>query len=151
MDLLFKYAFFYNKIHYEVQYTDAVLYVVANIFSFCLCVFVCVHVPFFSIMLISVLLLFFPSSLISPCKTFHHFHYLFLFSFFFLTFSHQLTVIPLKMLEIHLMSNTPFANCSSEGGVCGTKWLLIQSSVDQRDHLNLCLKICLCMGCVASL
>lgn len=110
------------------------LYFVANICSFCMCVCLCVHDPSFSIMLISVLLLFFPSFLISPCKNLPSSQLFILASFFFLTFSHQLSVTPLNMLEIVLMSNTPFTHCCGDEVFVGQRGYISFSPVLIRGH-----------------
>lgn len=111
---------------------------VANMLSFCMRVFVCMFLPS---ALCWFLLCFssFPVSLSLHVKTFHHLHSLFLplilLSYFLSpTNSHSLETVGdcfNGQYSIHALLQW--------WGVCGTKWLL----------LNLCLTICLCMGCVA--
>lgn len=113
------------------------------------------HVPSFSIMLISVLLLFSPSFPISPCKTtslsplwfllFGHF-LAFLFSFFY-----QLNSIPLDCNCSTVADvNTPFTCCCRGAVFDGLNGEIpIKSGFEQGTLLKLCLPLCLSMGSVA--
>lgn len=132
--------FYFIKSSIKRCSAEAMLYNDANIFSFCVCVCICVHDPSFSIMLISVLPLFFPSFLISPSENIPFSPLFLLASLFFCFF--------LSLTNHHSLENV--GDCFNVRysirtslqwwGVCGTKRLLFtECGDDLRILLNLCL------------
>lgn len=124
------------------------LYYVANIFSFCVCVCLCMILPsalcWFLFCLSS-----FPVSLSLHLKTSCLLPFFSLPLFSFVSFSHLLTITPLKTSETVLMSDTPFARrCSGEVFV-GQSGYFSFSAVLIRGSFWIFVSRRLCMSCVA--